>query len=395
MTPGEPRFRRLLGDIDAVCRNTVGPAAADVDRQARHPVESWKALAPIGGLRLRVPEKEGGLGLDPVAYVTVIERIARWCAATAMTVHMHSTACDMIAGRADDGVRRQLFALVVEEDAMYGSWGSEPSTSPSRSFVSVTTARQDTHGFVIDGEKNFCTMAGHVGRALVHLSIDPGDGSPAQMGTLVVPTDTPGVEIDSDWDPMGMRGTVSPTVRFVACRVPPEAHLVRTAPGESPARGSSLEQLSIGFAAVMLGSATGALSALGRHLQGRVLADGLPALVDDPVVQRAVGGLVAPLDAARLALWAAVERWAAEPVGATVAVAQAKYVVTVAARAATVGALGVGGGTAAQRDVGVERALRDVHTASLMPPNIERMRQVAGAAFLSGRAEMLAFGQQP
>jgi alkylation response protein AidB-like acyl-CoA dehydrogenase len=313
-----------------------------------------------------------------------------------MTVHMHSTACDMIAMRADDETRRHLLGLVVEEDAMFGSWGSEPTTSPSRSFVSMTTARRDRDGFVIDGEKNFCTMAGHVRHAIVHLSIDPSDGGPPQMGSLVVPADCAGVEIGSHWDPMGMRGTVSPNVRFLSCRVPASSELVGTsATGQVARGGSSLEQLSIGFSAVMLGSATGALAALAQHLSGRVLADGLPALVDDPAVQRAIGSLVAPLDAARLSLWTAVDRWGSDPAGATAAVAQAKYVVTLAARAATVGALDVGGATAAQREIGIERALRDVHTASLMPPNLERMRQVAGSAFLSGSSEMLAFGRHP
>ena len=37
-----------------------------------------------------MPEAYGGLGLDMLAYVMVIERLAQGCTSTAMTMHMHS-----------------------------------------------------------------------------------------------------------------------------------------------------------------------------------------------------------------------------------------------------------------------------------------------------------------
>ena len=41
-----------------------------------------------------------------------------------------------------------------------GSWGSEPTSSTSRGFHSETTVRPTDDGYVVDGSKYFCTMAG-------------------------------------------------------------------------------------------------------------------------------------------------------------------------------------------------------------------------------------------
>jgi alkylation response protein AidB-like acyl-CoA dehydrogenase len=40
---------------------------------------------------------------------------------------------------------------------------------------------------------------------------------------LAVPADAPGVSVSGDWDPLGMRGTVSRNLEFRTCSCPTTA----------------------------------------------------------------------------------------------------------------------------------------------------------------------------
>jgi alkylation response protein AidB-like acyl-CoA dehydrogenase len=46
------------------------------------------------------------------------------------------------------------------------------------------------------------------------------------------------------------------------------------------------------------------------------------------------------------------------------------------------------GGNAATRALSIERALRDIRTSSLMPPNIDRMEQIVGSDYLDIGTEL-------
>src|SRR5215468_4110137 len=116
----------------ALTRAKIAPRAALYDREARNPVESWGDLRREGFLACAVPGTHGGMGLDRASYTAVIRTIARGCASTAMTLHMHSTVMRFIDALASQAQKRRYYAEVVERGKMFGSWGSEPAVSLSR-----------------------------------------------------------------------------------------------------------------------------------------------------------------------------------------------------------------------------------------------------------------------
>src|SRR5260370_39711368 len=92
-------------------------------------------------------------------YVAVIRTIARGCASTAMTLHMHSTVMRFIDALGTDTQKRRYYPEVIERGKMFGSWGSEPAVSLSRPFTMETIVRAVDGGWAGDGLKHFCTMA--------------------------------------------------------------------------------------------------------------------------------------------------------------------------------------------------------------------------------------------
>jgi alkylation response protein AidB-like acyl-CoA dehydrogenase len=297
-----------------------------------------------------------------------------------MTLHMHSTVLRFIAALGTEAQRRRYFDEVVRHGKLFGSWGSEPAVSLSRTFLMETAIRADGDGFVIDGIKYFCTMALGASYYMVWCARE-GAGEIGKSLTLaLVPADTPGIATDGKWNPLGMRGTYSPSVTLTGVRVPADALLGE--PGEALGTGV-VEAFGLGYAAIYLGIAEGALDFAVDYARQRVVKPENVPVAHDPTVQRHIGELRVHLDAALFVLAHSAAEWAAaDPVGRGLLANRAKYLATETALDVTSKVIQVVGGRGAYKDFPAERAFRDVRTSTLMPPTVDRMLEAIGKSAL-------------
>src|SRR4029077_9782356 len=321
------------------------PRAAQYDQQGTNPVESWRDLWAEGLLAAAVPVAHGGRGLDMLTYVGVIRTIAQGCANTAMTVHMHSTVMRFIDALGTEAQKRHYFAEVVEHGRLFGSWGSEPAVSLSRTFLMETVARQDGDHYVGDGVKHFCTMALGHSRYMVWCALEGGTDMGKALLQVLVPADAPGIATDGKWNTLGMRATFSPSVTFTGVRVPKDAAMGD--PGTA-LRVGVVESFALGYAAVYLGIAEGALAFAIDYAKHRIVKPENIPVAHDPAVQRHVGELSAHLDGALLVLADAAQRWEpADVLERGVLGNKAKYLATEVGLAVTSKVIQVVGGRGA------------------------------------------------
>jgi alkylation response protein AidB-like acyl-CoA dehydrogenase len=383
----------ILERAARITREAIAPRAAGYDRDAVNPMDSWRALGEAGFLGMAVPARYGGLGLDMPTYVGVIRTVAGGCASTAMTVHMHSTVQRFIDALGTEAQKRRYFDEVVGHGKLFGSWGSEPAVSLSRTFLMETTIREDGDGWVIDGTKHFCTMALGASYIMVWCALagEPDMGKAVRLA--LVPADTPGMATDGRWDTLGMRGTYSPSVTFTGVRVGHDAALGR--PGGALQAGV-VESFGLGYAAVYLGIAEAALAFALDYARKRVVRPENVAVAQDPTVQRHLGELVVHLDAARLVLADSAAAWdAADLVERGNLANKAKYLATEVSLEVTSRVIQVTGGRGAFKDYPAERAFRDVRTSTLMPPTVDRMLETIGKSALGIQEGMFRIGSGP
>jgi len=235
--PLDGRQRALLALADE-----LGPRFAEraerYDRDASFPFENYADLRQAGLLGLCVPERFGGKGADFKTYSLVSATLGKYCGATALTFNMHACSTlwpgvladdlDMTPGQRDEHEQRRAvhFERVVKHGAVYAQPFSEGSAAAAGRAPFGTTAAKVEGGWVVNGKKIFASLAGAADYYGVLCTENKPELSMRDTLYLAVPGKAPGLAVTGDWDPLGMRGTVSRTLVFKDVFVPDEATMM-------------------------------------------------------------------------------------------------------------------------------------------------------------------------
>lgn len=233
-----PQQRTLIALAATLGREKFAPRAARHDREATFPFDNYADLRDAGLLKICVPQAHGGLGADFATYVMVAAEIGRHCGATALSYNMH-VCSTMWAGfiadaltmtpaqRADHEAHRALhFANVVERGQVYSQPFSEGGAAAAGKAPFGTLARPVDGGYRVSGKKIFASLAGAADFYGVLCTLDRPGATQKDSLYLAVPAGADGVQVVGDWDPLGMRGTVSRTLLLHEVFVPASARLM-------------------------------------------------------------------------------------------------------------------------------------------------------------------------
>ena len=222
-------------------RERFAPRAAGYDETASFPFEDFADLREAGFLGLTVPSRYGGLGADFESYCLVSAELGRWSGATALTFNMHAGTMLWTSQMADDlpmsaadresheRNRTGIYRRVIEEGAIFAQTFSEPSHAAAAGRAPFgTTARKTDGGWRINGRKHFASLSGAADYYGILCTEDHGDSAPDVKDTLylAVPAQTPGFRVTGDWNPLGMRATVSRSLELDDVDVPDAMQLM-------------------------------------------------------------------------------------------------------------------------------------------------------------------------
>jgi acyl-CoA dehydrogenase len=227
----EAPFAELRARYRAFMEAHVYPSEAALAREdaaADELVERLRGLAKAEGLWApHLPPEAGGTGEGFLAYAHLNEEIGRtvWAqlvfgcqapdAGNGEILHLFGTGAQK---------ERWLAPLVAGEIRSFFSM-TEPEAAGSDPTTLVTRAERDGGEWVIDGHKWFSTGAEGAAFGIVMAVTDP-DAAPHRRATqIIVPADTPGVELVRAVPVLGHRGRGWSThceLRYTGVRVPLE-----------------------------------------------------------------------------------------------------------------------------------------------------------------------------
>ena len=379
-----PRQQELMDRAFTLATERFAPRAAQHDREATFPFEDYADLHTAGLLGLCVPGRYGGLGADFETYCLVAEQIAGGNASTALTYNMHALTMLMMGHFAKDlelppDVRarhEQLSARryreVVERGVFYGQPHSEPVEAGNADQLQVggrrfgTRAERVDGGYRVNGRKFFVSLAG-AATYYATPALLVADG-PWEERTLYleIPRDAPGVQVSGEWDPLGMRGTVSRDLTLTDVFVPADAEILP--PGVFGAFYQRYPHLFVGFSATFLGLMQAAYDFTIAYLTGKV--PGAPGLQGAaPARGHAVAEMLFTLEGARALFYRAISEERLDPPVESVQRARAAHVAIQRAAVELTGeAIRVCGGRAMLKRYPLERYYRDARASAVMRP---------------------------
>jgi alkylation response protein AidB-like acyl-CoA dehydrogenase len=379
------RQRELIALARRLACERFAPRADRHDREASFPFDDYADLRAEGLLGLCVPKRYGGLGADYETYCLVAEQIAQGNASTALTFNMHCLTMLMMGPIADgmpmsptmrerhEKLRAAKFREVMEDGAFYGQPHSEPveqGETDARLGVGGrrfgTTARKADGGYVVNGRKFFVSLAGcapYYATPAIRVGEEPWI---ERTLYLQVPKDTPGVFFPGEWDPMGMRATVSRDMVLEDVFVADDAEVLP--PGLFGAMYNAFPHLFLGFSATFLGLMQAAWDGALAYLTGRMPGAPIPH-TEIAAKGHAIAEMLFAIEAARALYYRAISEAQIDPPLEAVQRARAAHV-TVQRTVVTVTqeAIRVCGGRAFLRRYPLERYARDARAAALMRP---------------------------
>jgi alkylation response protein AidB-like acyl-CoA dehydrogenase len=233
--------RDLLAVASSLGREKFAGRAARWDREASFPFENYADLRQAGLLGICVPKAHGGFGADFTTYVMVAAELGRYCGSTALSFNMHvcstlwagaiADALDMTAEqRADhERIRKTHFTRIVGEGRIYSQPFSEGGAAAAGKAPWGTRAIKVDGGYRVVGKKIFASLSGAADYYGVLCTLEREDGEAGTLRDslyLAVPAKAEGVAVSGEWDPLGMRGTVSRTLTFDNVQVGDDARLM-------------------------------------------------------------------------------------------------------------------------------------------------------------------------
>jgi alkylation response protein AidB-like acyl-CoA dehydrogenase len=228
----------ILELVGRLGREKFAPRAEKFDREASFPFENYADMRNAGLLGLCVPKSHGGMGADFETYCLAAAEMGRWCGATALTFNMHACSALWTGPLADDlemeraerdeleKLRAGHYKRIVDKGAIYAQPFSEGSAAAAGKIPFGTLASKTDGGWLVSGKKIFASLSGAADYYGVLCTEDRPDKSRRDTLYMAIPKDAPGVSIVGDWDPLGMRGTVSRTLVMKDVFVTDEAQLL-------------------------------------------------------------------------------------------------------------------------------------------------------------------------
>jgi len=298
LTDEQRQMRDLVREF---ADNEVAPGAAERDQQEIFPLEIVKKMGALGLFGLPIPEAYGGIGADALTWALVMEELGRVDSSVAVTLSVASGLAGGMVVRYGTEEQKQRWLPPIATGEMLASFALTEPSGGSDVKALRTTAKLEDASWTIDGSKSFITNSGTPITGFLVVACRTDD-PPRDVSTIIVPADTEGLVIGSEYAKMGWRSTDTHEVVFQGCRVP-EANLL----GER-GRGlrqclASLDDGRISISAISVGLAQACLDASLRYAQERE-AFGRPIGSFEAIAFKLADMRVA-IESARLMTWEA------------------------------------------------------------------------------------------
>ena len=278
------------------------------DRERKYPYEAYEKVAKQGWLGILFSEESGGLGGDIMDYALMCEGLAKYgfdfstglmvATFTAMNVEKFGTLEQ----------KERYIQPFLDGDIRFSISISEPGAG-SDAASTKTRARRDGNGWVVNGQKLWCSGAAADNAILAMLTrTDPDAPKHKGLSVFLIPNDTEGLDIRK-LPTMARRATGTTEIFVDDVKLPADA-LLGTENDGWKIITDHLELERVAVAAAYVGNAQTAVDDALRYAHERIQFD--KPIFDFQVIRHMLADMQTQVDAARLLVYRAASLAAAK-----------------------------------------------------------------------------------
>ncbi|MFO7589507.1 MAG: acyl-CoA dehydrogenase family protein [Acidimicrobiia bacterium] len=353
----DPALRdELIATVRRFVEADVVPVASELEHADEYPAAIVATMADLGLFGVTIPEEYGGLGLDLLTYIGVIEELAAGWMSLSGIINTHVMAANLLKAEGTPAQKERWLPRLATGEIRGCLSLSEPDAGSDTSAITCRAVR-DGDEYVISGTKTWVTNGQRAG--LIALAARTEEGITCFMVEKEPGVDrTGGISVSRNIPKLGYKGLETVEMAYDDHRVPADWVLG----GEAGlGRGqhfilSALEVGRINIAARAVGVGRAAFEAAIRYAQQRETF-GKP-IAQHQAIQMKLADMATKLEASRLlARSAAQKKDAGER--CDVEAGMAKLFASEAAFEIATDAMRVHGGVGYTTELPVERYYRD------------------------------------
>ncbi len=370
LTEEQIMIRNLMKDF---AKNEILPKARDDDRDERFPRDILDKIAPLGLFGAPLPEEYGGMGIDHIAYVLMMEELGRVSFALRSIVSVHISLFQLTLSQWGTEEQKQKYLPRATKGEILGCFATtEPNVGSDLASIE-TSAVLDGGKWRLNGNKMWISNGGVAEVALIFAQTDKAKKHRG-IAAFLVDRDTPGFSSTDIHGKLGLRSANTAELILKDCVVPEENVLGQVGEGFKIAM-TAFDNARLCVAAGCVGLAQACIDASVLYSQTRKQF-GKP-IGSYQLVQEMIADMIVETEAARFLTYRAAHL-KNKGVPNTIETSMAKYYASEVALRAANNAIQVHGGYGFSDEYPVERYYRDVKVATLLEGTSQMHKLIIG-----------------
>ncbi|MGE7186601.1 acyl-CoA dehydrogenase family protein [Peribacillus sp. NPDC006672] len=198
----------------------IKPIAIELDAKSMFAEDAFKKMGKLGLLGIPFPEEYGGSGGDTISYAIAVEEVGKACGGTGLS---YAAAVSLGASPIyyfGTEEQKQKYLVPITTGETLAAFGLTEPNAGSDAGGTRTTAVLEGDEYVINGEKTWITNASY-SRTITVTAVSGKDSRGKNIiSAFIVPTDTQGLTINSNYEKMGVRASNTCEIILDNVRVP-------------------------------------------------------------------------------------------------------------------------------------------------------------------------------
>ena len=294
--------RALIETVRKFAKKELPDIANEIEKNDKPPGRDvLKRFAELGFLGVNLPTEFGGAGLSHFDAVLVLEEIAKISIAVAFPIFESSFGPALaISSFAPIELKNNILPKVCSGDMVIAVSMSEPNAGSALTDL-VTKAEVKQDKIILNGQKRWCSGAGHADAYVVYSRMSEEKGAKG-IGAVLLEKNTKGFSFGKPENHMGFRGVPSADMYFDNVEIPLKNIIVPAGGFKKLMEAFDLERC--GNTTMSLACAQSSYDYVLNYVQDREQF-GKP-IIDFQAVQLQLAEIKMKLDASRLLLYRAV-----------------------------------------------------------------------------------------